>query len=114
MEETSEAAREWIALGDCARRLGISRAAVYGRIKRGTLDAKHGNRGGYIVAWPPPDHDGQGDITLQSRDQSRDDNVTITVLQVEMAELRIALARAEGEIKATSTAKRKSLLHLDV
>jgi hypothetical protein len=34
MEETSESLREWIPLGDFARRLGIARASVYGRIKR--------------------------------------------------------------------------------
>jgi hypothetical protein len=100
MDEPGEGTREWIALGDCARRLGISRAGVYGRIKRGTIEAKRGNRGGYIVAWPPPGHDGQGDVTLQTHDQSRDSSVTVTALQVELGELRVTLARAEGEIAA--------------
>jgi hypothetical protein len=100
MDEPGEGTREWIALGDCARRLGISRAGVYGRIKRGTIEAKRSNRGGYIVAWPPPGHDGQGDVTLQTHDQSRDSSVTVTALQVELGELRVTLARAEGEIAA--------------
>jgi predicted DNA-binding transcriptional regulator AlpA len=98
MDEPGEGTREWIALGECARRLGISRAGIYGRIKRGTIEAKRGNRGGYIVAWPPPGHDGQGDVTLQVHDQSRDSSVTVTALQAELGELRVALARAEGEI----------------
>jgi hypothetical protein len=31
---------EWISLGDTARRLGVTRASVYGRIKRGTLQTR--------------------------------------------------------------------------
>jgi hypothetical protein len=100
VDEISEIAREWIPLGDCARKLGISRAGVYGRIKRGTLEARRGNRGGYMVSWPPPGHDGQGDVTLQASDQSRDSSVTVTALQAELAELRLALAKAEGETEA--------------
>jgi hypothetical protein len=100
VDETSEIAREWIPLGDCARKLGISRAGVYGRIKRGTLEARRGNRGGYMVSWPPPDHDGQGDVTLRASDQPRDSSVTVTALQAELAELRLALAKAKGETEA--------------
>ncbi len=100
MDETSDIAREWIPLGECARRLGISRAGVYGRIKRGTLEARRGNRGGYTVSWPPPDHDGHGDVTLQNHDQSRDSSVTVMALQAELVELRLALTKAEGETEA--------------
>jgi hypothetical protein len=96
MDEPGEGTREWLPLGDFARRLGISRAAVYGRIRRGTLEARRGNRGGYVVSWPPPDHDG----TLQTHDQSRNSSVTVTTLQAELTELKVTLARTEGEIAA--------------
>ncbi len=81
MEETVAAEREWIPLGEFARRLGLARASVYGRIKRGTLEAKRGNRGGYLVQWPPPSHDGSGDVVgdvaLQGHNQSRNSSATV-------------------------------------
>jgi biotin operon repressor len=37
---------KWISLGEVARRLGVTRAAVYGRIQRRTLQTRpKGNRG---------------------------------------------------------------------
>src|SRR3954452_17277109 len=105
----------WITLGDYARRLGISRAGVYGRIKRGTLNAKRANRGGYLVRWPPPEGDGNAatarDGALQKRDGRAASSVTVTdetlALQAEVAELREGLAaervtraRVEGELAA--------------
>src|SRR3954471_24924299 len=93
----------WITLGDFARRLGVTRACVYGRIKRGTLDAKRANRGGYLVLWPPPDHDGSGDasatVALQTRDGSGSGSTTVAgevaALQVQVARLEERLAAAD-------------------
>ena len=113
-EQTGEAVREWITLGDFARRLGIARASVYGRIKRGTLDAKRANRGGYLVPWPPPDHDGSGDraaaAALQDSDGRDDGSATVAydvaALQIEVARLEerlIASERREGELVAALT-----------
>ena len=37
---------QWIGLGEAARRLGVTRAAIYGRIERKTLTTRpKGNRG---------------------------------------------------------------------
>jgi hypothetical protein len=127
MEEVVAAKRDWIPLGEFARRLGIARASVYGRIKRGTLEAKRGNRGGYLVQWPPPAHEGSGDVVsdvaLQGNSQSRDNSATVVgdvvglqaelaqlrerlaVLEHErqkMAELRMALSRAEAKVEAVT------------
>src|SRR4051795_4765603 len=85
----------WITLGDFARRLGVTRACVYGRIKRGTLDAKRANRGGNLVLWSPPGGDGSGgsarDIARRERDRHVDRSVTVTdrglALRVEVARL---------------------------
>jgi hypothetical protein len=100
-EQTGDGTREWITLGDFARRLGIARASVYGRIKRGTLDAKRANRGGYLVPWPPPDHDGSGDasatVALQAHDGSGNGSTTVAG---EVAALRVQVARLQERLTA--------------
>ena len=41
-----DVAGEWVDLGQFARRLGIARSSVYGRVRRGTLQTRpKGNRG---------------------------------------------------------------------
>jgi hypothetical protein len=57
---------EWISLGEAARRLGVSRAAVYGRVERGTLQNRPKGNRGMEVLWPPPQrhHDGKDDVAL--------------------------------------------------
>src|SRR3954470_16069880 len=91
----------WITLGDYARRLGVTRACVYGRIKRGTLDAKRANRGGYLVPWPPQGGDGSAaavrDGALQERDGNAAGSVTVTD---ESAALRVEVARLEERLAA--------------
>jgi hypothetical protein len=43
----------WLSIRQAARRLGVTRAAIYSRIERGTLQARpHGNRG-QLVCLPP-------------------------------------------------------------
>jgi hypothetical protein len=43
----------WVSIREAARRLGVTRAAIYSRIERGTLLARpHGNRG-QLVRLPP-------------------------------------------------------------
>jgi hypothetical protein len=100
--QDGEAASEWITLGEFARRMGIARASVYGRIKRGTLDARRANRGGYVVPRPPPDHDGSGDATsdvqLQDRDQRDDRSATVAS---DVVALRIEIARLEERLAAS-------------
>jgi hypothetical protein len=82
--------KEWISLGEAARRLGVTRAAVYGRIERRTLTTRPKGNRGLEVLWPPPQrhHDGKGDIAV---------TVAGDVAAV-MAELRERLGRAEGEL----------------
>src|SRR5919206_1908205 len=100
-EHTGEAGREWITLGDFARRLGIARASVYGRIKRGTLEAKRANRGGYLVPWPPLDRDGSSDrtddVAPQADDGHGDGSATVAY---DIAALQIEVARLEERLTA--------------
>src|SRR4051812_5478488 len=99
VEQAGDTGREGITLGDFARRLGIAPASVYGRIKRGTLDARRANRGGYLVQWPPPDHDGSGDVALREHDRRGDGSATVAhdvvALQVQVARLEERLAAGE-------------------
>lgn len=44
---------EWVSVSEAARRIGISRASVQGRVKRGTLECREDNRGNPQV-WVQP------------------------------------------------------------
>src|SRR3954471_14019991 len=81
---------EWIGLGEAARRLGVTRAAIYGRIERRTLVARPKGNRGVEVQWPPPQRhpDGKGDIAV---------TVTGDVMVTTLDDLRERLERAEGE-----------------
>src|SRR3954453_11014954 len=119
VEQVGDPGREWITLGDFARRLGIARASVYGRIKRGTLEARRANRGGYLVQWPPPDHDGSGDVALQERDHRDDGSATVAhdvvALRVEVARLEerlVASERREVDLTAALAVEREEKAQL--
>ena len=40
---------QWMSVADAARRLGVTRQAIQGRIKRNTIEHQHDNRGNPIV-----------------------------------------------------------------
>ena len=107
---------EWVALGEFARRMGVTRAAVYGRASRGTLTTRpRGNRG-LEVLWQPAqrhpnghgngkgdDHgNGKGDVThdvtaavlLGCLDRAENE---LAVASARVTELRIQLATAHSE-----------------
>lgn len=133
---------EWITLGEAAKRLGVTRAAVYGRVKRGTLQTKaRGNRG-LLVSWPPPNDplpspqrhgDGKGDVTatvagdvthdvaLVAELRSRLEAMTVereALLEAgdhlvdQLAEARERAARVEGELKGLRQASHSEALVL--
>lgn len=92
MEGTGE---RWVSIGQASRMLGIGRPAIYGRIKRHSLQARRSNDGG---AWEVLiDHDTiAATAVLKERDPSRDDSVTV---QVERARLEERLAAVERELE---------------
>src|SRR3954452_17719548 len=49
------AAGEWVSIGQAARRLGVTRAAIYGRIERRTLPTRPKSNRGVEVLLPPDD-----------------------------------------------------------
>ncbi len=97
----------WVPLGDAARELKVSRAAIYRRVERGTLRSRpRGNRGLEVLL---PEQ--QGNVTdnhHQDRQGDRNPNeegyVTPNVLKLhnELAEARITIARLEERLAATA------------
>jgi hypothetical protein len=86
---------EWIGLGEAARRLSVTRSAIYGRIERQTLVTRPKGNRGLEVRWPPPPQrhpdgkgDGQGNIAV---------TVTGDVMVTTLDDLRERLERVEGE-----------------
>lgn len=102
---------EWITLAEAAKRLGVTRAAVYGRIDRKTLTTRpRGNRG-LEVLWPGGDitpnrqGDGNGNVTHNVRG----DNGTAAAPGLGGAAITEALAqlrRVLNEARADAAAAR--------
>jgi hypothetical protein len=96
-----DAGSQWVTLGEFARRLGISRAGVYGRIKRGTVESRRKGNRGFEVRWPPPDHrgvmgDGHGDDYGDGHgDRNAHDIPDVVELRVQIARLEERLAGAD-------------------
>jgi hypothetical protein len=86
---------QWLGLGPAAQELGLTRSAVYRRIRAGTLSSRpRGNRGLEVFV-APDDRD-------HSRDDARDDRAIIghDRLQARVEELLERAVRAEGELAA--------------
>jgi hypothetical protein len=118
-----EPAGRWVPLAQAVRELHVSRAAVYRRIRAGTLVSRpRGNRGLEVLVERDErdkDRDDRGRIANRSEDLSRDDRrddglaaARHALIQLEerlrvddelratLAEERAARARAEGELAA--------------
>ena len=81
---------EWVSLGEAARHLGVTRAAVYGRIGRHTLATRPKGDRGLKVLWPPPQ---------RHPDRNGDSTATITDdVTAPPDDMRECLARAEGDV----------------
>jgi hypothetical protein len=117
-DASDDAGPQWVTLGEFARRLRITRAGVYGRIKRGTVESRRRGNKGFEVRWPPPDHpgimgDGHGNRSADDHDHSGDvardgaHYVTgeVAAMQVEIARLEERLAGAERAHKAEVLAR---------
>src|SRR4051795_4276219 len=59
---------EWMSIGEAARRIGVTRAAIYGRIERHTLPTRpRGNRGVEVLL-PASDRHGDGHYDVAADD----------------------------------------------
>src|SRR3954470_21262567 len=109
---------EWIGLGEAAQRLGVTRAAIYGRIERQTLVTRPKGNRGLEVQWPPPHRhpDRKGDITVTVTDDVMLDDLRERLIKAEgeavqlrdqnaqlleqVADLRVEIAIAQGKADA--------------
>jgi hypothetical protein len=98
----------WLTVAEAARRLRVSPRAVRGRIRRGTLRWKAAGNAGKLVQLPSGD--ASGDVSAGDPGNAVDALFEIEMLREELAEARVAQARAEeraaakdeliGELKA--------------
>jgi hypothetical protein len=95
----------WVSLPEAARRLGVTTRAIRGRIRRGTLESRpRGNTGREVYLL------GSAMATLALADRAvlpQDVSGEVERLRAELAdtldelaEVRVALARAEGQLAA--------------
>jgi hypothetical protein len=93
-------ADEWLTLGEFAKRLGITRGSVYGRIRRRTVETKPNGNRGYLIRWPPhavtPNIVGNGGDNGSSNVAHNDGGD----IAPNVMELRLALARLEEKLGA--------------
>src|SRR3954454_3400660 len=93
----------WVSVREAARRLGVTPKAVRDRIKHGSLEARpKGNLGREVLlpAGSAPRESG-GELPGETPPSlPGEDAGEVVELLAEMAELRHALGRAEGELAA--------------
>ena len=90
MAEEQSGDGPWLTVAAAARQLGVSPRAVRGRIRRGTIEWKPQGNTGRLVRVP------EGDV---SRDDPGD-AFELALLQEELVEARIGMARAEERAAA--------------
>jgi len=92
----------WLSIGQASRMLGIGRAAIYGRIKRGSIEARRSNDG---AAWEVlVDRDtlaaSHALIADREHDTSRDDHMATLRVELTIAQERLAAVERELDDKA--------------
>src|ERR671928_1080276 len=91
----------WLTISEAAERTGKKIDAMRALVRRGRLPRKKGNRGEWLVQLPEmltqaaldADSDSDLDLALDS-----DLGSELAALREQVTELRLALARAEGEL----------------
>lgn len=117
----SHGAGEWLTIGEAARRLKVTRAAIYGRIERKTLPTKpRGNRGQLVYLpvsellsgatgdhRPDVAHDDQGSITPDGHGdaapRSRDDRLLGILIELRDMLVRTRTERDQARAEAART-----------
>ena len=91
MAESETGQEPWVSLAEAARRLGRNPDGLRAAIRRGTLKARKGNGGQWLVQVPA------GVPTESDSADDRDAAGQLAALREELAESRVAAARAEAE-----------------
>jgi hypothetical protein len=81
----------WLSLSEAADRSGLHRDAIRSRARRGLIPSRRDNRGQWLVQLPAD--------ALARGDQVNDHDLTTALadLHEEIADLRVAIARAEAD-----------------
>src|SRR3954464_12666465 len=94
----------WLTISEAAERTGKKIDAMRALVRRGRLPRKKGNRGEWLVQLPETPAQVALDPALDSDlDQALDSDLDseLASLREQVTELRLALARAEGELATT-------------
>jgi hypothetical protein len=84
----------WLSLTEAAQMSGLSREAVRGRARRNLIPSRRGNDGSVLVQLPTTL------VTTPDQGESGSLSMLVSDLQAEVADLRVALARAESGAEA--------------
>jgi hypothetical protein len=97
MAESEPAQEPWLTLAEAARRTGRHPDALRAMVRRGRLPGRKGNAGQWLVQVParPESESGQP--------SDPDMAAQVAMLHEELAESRVAAARAEAERDAVQT-----------
>src|SRR4051794_17173291 len=98
----------WLTLGEAGRRSGRHPDTLRAMIRRGRLEGQKGNRGEWLVRLPPrvlsgtgpESHPGKPGSAPEGDPEVPEERPDTSGLLEEMADLRHALGRAEGELAA--------------
>jgi hypothetical protein len=87
----------WLTMSEAAARSGLHRDAIRSRARRGLIPSRRDNRGQWLVQLSAE--------AMTTLDQGDDHDLAMVVadLQAEVADLRVALARAEADRDAAKT-----------
>src|SRR4051812_12791571 len=86
---------DWLSVGEAARRLGVTRAAIYGRIERRTLTTRPKGNRGVEVSLKASERHGDGHRDAMADDHGDDHPDTTAMSRLE--ELLERSLRAEAE-----------------
>jgi hypothetical protein len=89
-EDGVEAEGPWLSLAEASERSGVHVDALRARLRRGRLEGRKGNAGQWLVRLP-------GTVAGGVQGVARGEAGALAELRDEVAELRVALARAEAE-----------------
>src|SRR5690242_11880625 len=95
--QSQEAEAPWLTLSDAAARTGKHIDALRAMARRGKLERRRGNRGEWLVRLPESLPQADSGIALADDSGMAE---ALAELREEVAELRVALARAETQAEA--------------
>jgi exoribonuclease II len=81
----------WLTMSEAAERSGLHRDAIRSRARRGLIPSRRDNRGQWLVQLTADA------LAMGDQANGHDLAMVVTDLQAEIADLRVALARAEAD-----------------